>query len=73
MSVNGAEPPAGFPVIGHLRELPELVDTHRIGEVIFADPDVSDYAVANFLIGARQRTVDVKMVSGLSVVLADFP
>jgi GT2 family glycosyltransferase/lipopolysaccharide/colanic/teichoic acid biosynthesis glycosyltransferase len=69
VSSNGGQAPAGFPVIGSLDELPALVETHRIGEVIFADPNVSDDAVANFLIGARRRAVDVKMVSGLTGIL----
>lgn len=66
---DGGQAPAGFAVIGNLDELPDLVETHRIGEVIFADPNVSDDAVANFLIKARRRAVDVKMVSGLTGIL----
>jgi GT2 family glycosyltransferase/lipopolysaccharide/colanic/teichoic acid biosynthesis glycosyltransferase len=59
----------GFPVLGSIEELPEIVDRHRIGEVIFADPSVSYDVIADFLLKARKNAVDVKMVSGMTGVL----
>jgi hypothetical protein len=62
-------PDAGFPVIGSLDRLPALVQEQRIAEVVFADPDIPNDAVAGFLLAARKSTVDVRMVSGLSGIL----
>ncbi len=69
VAANGGDGPPGFPVIGRLEELPELIEKHRIGEVIFADPDVSHERIADFLLKARRSAVDVKMVSGLTAIL----
>ncbi|MBN2565938.1 MAG: glycosyltransferase [Candidatus Eisenbacteria bacterium] len=60
---------AGFPVMGRVEQLPELIERHRIGEVVFADPSVSYDLIADFLIKARKSAVDVKMVSGLTGIL----
>ncbi|MCK4410466.1 MAG: glycosyltransferase [Candidatus Eisenbacteria sp.] len=69
VATNGDERPPGFAVIGRLEELPELIEKHRIGEVIFADPEISYEKIADFLIKARRSAVDVKMVSGLTGIL----
>ncbi|MFH1690123.1 MAG: sugar transferase [Candidatus Eisenbacteria bacterium] len=69
VSTNGGDRPPGFPVIGRLEELPEFIEKYRIGEVIFADPDVSHERIADFLLKARRSAVDVKMVSGLTSIL----
>ena len=69
VSVDGGERPPGFPVIGRLEELPDLIEKHRIGEVIFADPEISHDRIADFLLKARRSAVDVKMVSGLTGIL----
>jgi GT2 family glycosyltransferase/lipopolysaccharide/colanic/teichoic acid biosynthesis glycosyltransferase len=60
---------AGYPVIGSMDQLPELIERHRIGEVVFADPSISQDVVADFLLRARKSAVDVKMVSGLTGIL----
>ena len=57
------------PVIGHLEELPELIERQRLEEVIFAEPELSSTEIADFLIRARRSTVDVKMVSDLTNLL----
>jgi len=69
VTTGNTERPPGFTVIGRLEELPELIEKHRIGEVIFADPGVSDDKVADFLLKARKSAVDIKMVSGLTSIL----
>ncbi|MEA3408985.1 MAG: sugar transferase, partial [Candidatus Eisenbacteria bacterium] len=69
ISVDGDERPPGFTVIGRLEDLPELIEKHRIGEVIFADPRISHDRIADFLLKARRSAVDVKMVSGLTGIL----
>jgi GT2 family glycosyltransferase/lipopolysaccharide/colanic/teichoic acid biosynthesis glycosyltransferase len=61
--------PSGFPVLGALPDLSRLIEDQRIGQVIFADPDLSYDRVADFLVSARRRRVDVKMVSGLTAIL----
>jgi GT2 family glycosyltransferase/lipopolysaccharide/colanic/teichoic acid biosynthesis glycosyltransferase len=60
---------SGFPVLGELPELPRLIEDQRIGEVIFADPNLSYDRMADFLLSARRSPVDVKMVSGLTGIL----
>jgi GT2 family glycosyltransferase/lipopolysaccharide/colanic/teichoic acid biosynthesis glycosyltransferase len=60
---------SGFPVLGELSDLPRLVEDQRIGEVIFADPDLSYDCMADFLVTARRSRVGVKMVSGLTAIL----
>ncbi len=62
-------PRSDVPVIGRLRDLPGLIERHRIGEIIFSDPDVPADEVADFLLKARRSAVDVRMVSGLSDLL----
>jgi len=57
------------PVLGALRDLPGLIEAHRIGTVIFSDPSVPSDEVADFLLRARKSAVDVRMVSGLSDLL----
>jgi GT2 family glycosyltransferase/lipopolysaccharide/colanic/teichoic acid biosynthesis glycosyltransferase len=69
VATDGDERPPGFTVIGGLDDLPELVEKHRIGEVIFADAGVSHERIADFLLTARRSAVDVKMVSGLTAIL----
>jgi len=69
IETGGSTRQSGFPVLGGLSELPRLVDDQRIGEVIFADPDVSYDRMADFLLNARRSHVDVKMVSGLTAIL----
>jgi len=69
VTVDGVEAEPGFPVLGGLDELPGLIEKHRIGEVIFADPSVSHDRIADFLLRARKTGVDVKMVSGLTGIL----
>jgi GT2 family glycosyltransferase/lipopolysaccharide/colanic/teichoic acid biosynthesis glycosyltransferase len=69
VSVDGGDPAPGFPLLGGLDELPELIERHRIGEVIFADGSVSHERIADFLLRARKSGVDVKMVSGLTGIL----
>jgi GT2 family glycosyltransferase/lipopolysaccharide/colanic/teichoic acid biosynthesis glycosyltransferase len=68
---RGGDPPpsSDVPVIGKLRDLPGLIERHRIGEVIFSDPDLPADEVADFLLKARRSAVDVRMVSGLSDLL----
>jgi lipopolysaccharide/colanic/teichoic acid biosynthesis glycosyltransferase len=56
-------------VIGRLRDLPGLIERHRIGAVIFSDPDIPADEVADFLLKARRSAVEVRMVSGLSDLL----
>jgi lipopolysaccharide/colanic/teichoic acid biosynthesis glycosyltransferase len=56
-------------VIGTLEELPDLLDEHRIGEVIFAEPALDNDRVADFLLATRRSPVDVKMLSGFSDIL----
>lgn len=65
---RGGDPPpvSDVPVIGRLKDLPGLMERHRIGEVIFSDPDLPADEVADFLLKARRSAVDVRMVSGLS-------
>ncbi|MCD4690300.1 sugar transferase [bacterium] len=60
---------SAVPVIGRLAELPELIERHRIEEVIFAEPELSSTDIADFLLSARRSTVDVKMVSDLTNLL----
>ena len=69
VATDEGERPPGFTVIGRLEDLPELIEKHRIGEVIFADPQVSHDKIADFLLKARRSAVDVKMVSGLTGIL----
>jgi lipopolysaccharide/colanic/teichoic acid biosynthesis glycosyltransferase len=69
VATDDGERPPGFTVIGRLEDLPELIEKHRIGEVIFADPQVSHDKIADFLLKARRSAVDVKMVSGLTAIL----
>jgi hypothetical protein len=64
-----ASPRSDVPVIGGLRDLPGLIERHRIGAVIFSDPDLPADEVADFLLRARRSAVDVRMVSGLSDLL----
>ncbi len=67
---TGDEPRStGFPVIGKLEDLPRLIDELRVGEVVFAEPELSHDEIADFLLTARRSTVDVKMVSGLTGIL----
>jgi lipopolysaccharide/colanic/teichoic acid biosynthesis glycosyltransferase len=65
---RGAESPR-FPVVGTLAELPELIERHRIGEVVFGEPRLSADEIADFLLKARRSGVDVRMVSGLTGIL----
>jgi GT2 family glycosyltransferase/lipopolysaccharide/colanic/teichoic acid biosynthesis glycosyltransferase len=60
---------ASYPVIGKLRDLPRLIEEQRIGEVLFADPGISNEQVADLLLKARRSAVEVKMVSGLTGLL----
>jgi lipopolysaccharide/colanic/teichoic acid biosynthesis glycosyltransferase len=69
VATDGDERPPGFQIIGRLEELPELIAKHRIGEVVFADPEISHDKIADFLLTARRSAVDVKMVSGLTGIL----
>jgi lipopolysaccharide/colanic/teichoic acid biosynthesis glycosyltransferase len=69
IATDGAGAPSGFPLLGSLDDLPRLIEDQRIGEVIFADPDLSYDRMADFLVGARRSRVDVKMVSGLTGIL----
>lgn len=62
-------PRSDVPVIGRLRDLPGLIERHRIGAVIFSDPDLPADEVADFLLKARRSAVEVRMVSGLSDLL----
>ena len=68
-SGNGEPKRTGFPVIGSLEELPDLIERQRIGEVIFADPSLPKEKLADFLLSARRSAIDVKMVSGLTGIL----
>jgi len=60
---------SGLPILGTLEELPRLIEDERIGEVVFADPELPDEAIADFLLKARRSAVDVKMVSSLTGLL----
>ncbi len=66
---GSAEGDLAVPVIGHLEELPALIERQRIEEVIFAEPELSSTEIADFLLRARRSTVDVKMVSDLTSLL----
>ena len=66
---EGPRPRSDVPVIGRLADLPGLVERHRIGEVIFSDPDLPSEEVAAFLLNARRSAVDVRMVPGLADLL----
>ncbi|MBD3348741.1 MAG: glycosyltransferase [Candidatus Eisenbacteria bacterium] len=59
----------GVPVVGKLEDLPRLLGEHRIAEVIFADPELSNERIADFLLETRRSPVDVKMLSGFSDIL----
>jgi GT2 family glycosyltransferase/lipopolysaccharide/colanic/teichoic acid biosynthesis glycosyltransferase len=69
VDAGGETVDSGVPVIGELDALPELIEEQRIGEVIFAEPGLSNERVADFLLRARRSAVDVKMVSGLAGIL----
>ena len=69
VATDGDERPPGFQIIGRVEDLPQLIEKHRIGEVIFADQEVSQEKIADFLLKARRSAVDVKMVSGLTGIL----
>jgi GT2 family glycosyltransferase/lipopolysaccharide/colanic/teichoic acid biosynthesis glycosyltransferase len=64
-----ARPRSDVPVIGRLEDLPDLVERHRVGEVVFSDPGLPAEDVAGFLLEARRSAVDVRMVPGLSDLL----
>jgi len=66
---GGPRPRSDGPVIGRLADLPGLVERHRIGEVIFSDPDLPAEKIAGFLLKARRSAVDVRMVPGHSDLL----
>lgn len=66
---SGPSTDFGVPVLGTLDDLPEILEEHRIGEVIFADPGLSNERIADFLIRTRHSPVDVKMLSGFSDTL----
>jgi len=69
IDTGGASSGLGAPVVGDLDALPDLLDEHRIGEVIFADPSLSNDRIADFLMKTRRSPVDVKMLSGFSDIL----
>ncbi|MFH1502989.1 MAG: sugar transferase [Candidatus Eisenbacteria bacterium] len=66
---TGPTEDSGLPVIGTLDELPGLLEEHRIGEVVFAEPSLSNERIADFLLKTRRSPVDVKMLSGFSDIL----
>ncbi len=65
----GAHEPSAIPVIGTLENLAGLVDTQRLEEIIFADPELPNSEISDFLLLARRSTVDVRMVSGLTGIM----
>ena len=69
VDTGGDSADSGVPVIGELDALPTLIEEQRIGEVVFADPDLSNDRVADFLLASRKSAVDTKMVSGLTGIL----
>ena len=69
VDTGGPRAALGMPVVSTLDGLPELLDEQRIGEVVFADPDLSNDRIADFLMRTRKSPVDVKMLSGFSEVL----
>lgn len=65
----GGHEPSVIPVIGTLENLIDLVDTQRLEEIIFADPELPNSEISGFLLRARRSTVDVRMVSGLTGIM----
>ena len=65
----GEHEPSAVPVIGTLDNLIDLVDAQRLEEIIFADPELPNSEVSDFLLRARRSTVDVRMVSGLTGIM----
>ncbi len=65
----GEHEPSAVPVIGTLDNLIELVETQRLEEIIFADPELPNSEISDFLLRARRSTVDVRMVSGLTGIM----
>jgi GT2 family glycosyltransferase/lipopolysaccharide/colanic/teichoic acid biosynthesis glycosyltransferase len=65
----GKREPSAIPVIGMLENLIDLVDAQRLEEIIFADPELPNSEISDFLLRARRSTVDVRLVSGLTGIM----
>lgn len=61
VSDNGAGRVEDVPVVGPLSDLPALVETHRVGEVIIADPSLSHDRILDVVAGCDTRKVSVKI------------
>jgi hypothetical protein len=71
VGVLASDPLAGAyaPVLGTPEDLPRVVTTMKIQEVILADSGVSAEKVAEFLLKSRDFGVDVRVITNLSDVL----
>lgn len=62
---------AGAPVLGTLRQLPELVSRHRADEVIFALPASAHGKIEDFLLVLEPTGVECKIVSDLFGIITN--
>lgn len=63
----GDNPPAeiaGLPVLGHLDDLPDLLEAHRIDEVLVANPDLDVDRVMTVIASCRELPVQFHLVAG---------
>jgi exopolysaccharide biosynthesis polyprenyl glycosylphosphotransferase len=58
-----------LPVLGDLDALPEVLDTHRVDEVIVADRDVGERRLVEFVEQAHRRGVRVRLVPRTTALL----
>jgi exopolysaccharide biosynthesis polyprenyl glycosylphosphotransferase len=62
---------AEAPVLGTLRQLPQLVSRHRIDEVIFALPASAHGKIEDFLLALEPTGVECKIVSDLFGIITN--
>ena len=61
VSDDGAAGGEDMPVVGALSDLPALVETHRVGEVIIAEPSLSHDRILDVVAGCDTRKVSIKV------------
>lgn len=71
-AVNGAEghDVAGVPVIGHPEDLPALIDTYKIDEVIIALPDAPHQELTQLIASCQRGRVSIKIYPDLFAYMA---
>jgi exopolysaccharide biosynthesis polyprenyl glycosylphosphotransferase len=67
---NGLESILGVPVLGHLDDLPEIIEQQKISEVIIALPEASSQEILNIIGNCERGRVAIKVFPDVFQIMA---